>query len=72
MLQIIKIKVLEHHVLGTGSVLILRPIPALLDLTGKATLYPWLSGPAEQVLTTFLSASKFTVSVVFITIYNIK
>jgi hypothetical protein len=47
MLQIIKIKVLDHHLLGTGSVLILRPIPALLDLNGKATLYLWLSGPAD-------------------------
>jgi hypothetical protein len=47
MLQITKIKVLEHHVLGAGSVLILRPTPALLDLTGKAALYLWLSGSAE-------------------------
>lgn len=47
MLQIIEIKALEHRVLGTGSVLILSPIPALLDLTGKATLYLWLSGSAE-------------------------
>jgi hypothetical protein len=42
MLQIIKLKVL-----GAGSVLILRPTPALLDLTGKATFYLWLSGPAK-------------------------
>jgi len=58
MSQTIKMKALEHHVLGTGSVLILRPITALLDLNGKATLYLWLSGPAEQVLTTFLSSPR--------------